>query len=180
MTFFIRGGPSNTDPLGLVSAARAAVAEVDPDRPLANVKTLSEFVDDRMQNRRYYASALSVFALMATVLAAVGVYGVMTFSVSQRTREIGIRMAMGANARDIVKLVGGRALWLITIGLLFGFLGSLGLTRLIAGQLWGITSTDPATFAFVTALLIGISIAACFFPARRAVRVNPNEALRLD
>ena len=180
MTFFVRSDPSNTDASALISAARATIAEVDSDRPLANVKTMSEFVGDGMQNRRYYASALSVFAFMATLLAAVGVYGVMTFSVSQRTREIGIRMAMGASARDIVKLIGGRGFRLVAVGLIFGFLGSLSLTGLMEAQLWGVSSTDLATFAGFTALLAGISIAACFIPARRAMRVNPTEALRMD
>jgi len=177
MTFFVR---SDTNPTILASAARAAIAEMDPERPLAKVQTLSEFVGESLRTRRYYVSALGVFAFMATCLAAVGVYGVMTLSVSQRTREIGIRMAMGASARDIVKLVGGSALRLIAWGLVLGFYGSLALTRLLEAQLWGITSTDLATFAVVTALLAAVSMAAWFIPARRAMRVNPTEALRMD
>jgi ABC-type antimicrobial peptide transport system permease subunit len=117
---------------------------------------------------------------MATVLAAVGVYGVMTLSISQRTPEIGIRIAMGATSRDILKLVGGSALRLVALGLAFGFLGSLALTRLLEAQLWGITPTDLSTFAGVTALLAAVSMAAWFIPARRAMRVDPAEALRLD
>jgi ABC-type antimicrobial peptide transport system permease subunit len=177
MTFFIRSG---LEPSALIAAARRAVAEVNPNRPLANVQTMTEFVGDSMRRRRYDASALGGFALMATVLAAVGVYGVMSSSVSQRTREIAIHMAMGANPGDIVRLVGSRALRLVALGLLFGVLTSLLLTGLLEAQLWGITATDPATFAAVIALLTLVSLAACFIPARRAMRVDPAEALRMD
>jgi predicted permease len=176
MTFLVRGA----DLVSLATAARAAVAEVDPARPLANIQTLSDFVEESLRTRRYYVSALSVFAFMATVLAAVGVYGVMTFSVSQRTREIGIRMAMGASKRDIIQLVGGSALRLVAIGLAFGFLGSLVLARLLAGQLWGVSSTDPATFIGVTVLLLAVAMAAWSIPARKAIRLEPTEALRTE
>jgi ABC-type antimicrobial peptide transport system permease subunit len=104
----------------------------------------------------------------------------MSSAVSQRTREIGIHMAMGARARDIVRLVGGRALRLILIGLFFGFLTSLVLTPILQTQLWGITAADPATFVFIVVLLVAVSSAASFIPARRAMRVDPTEALRMD
>jgi putative ABC transport system permease protein len=177
MTFFIR---SEQNPSRLASAVRRAVAEIDPDHPVANIRTMDEFVSSVMRTRRYDVSALGVFALMATVLAAVGVYGVISSSVSQRTREIGIHMAMGAGARDIVRLVGARVLRLVAMGLLFGLLASLLLTRLLESQLWGVTPTDPPTFAAVIVLLTGVSLAACFIPARRAMRVDPAEALRMD
>jgi putative ABC transport system permease protein len=177
MTFFVR---TKKDPASLAAAARQAVAEIDPDRPLANVEPMTDFVAGEMKNRGYYASALGIFAFMATVLAAVGVYGVMSSSVSQRTREIGIHMAMGAKARDIVKLVGSRALLLVVMGLASGFLASLVVTRLLEAQLWGITSTDPPTFAAVMLLLTFVASVACFIPARRAMRVDPTEALRMD
>jgi putative ABC transport system permease protein len=177
MTFFIR---SNGDPSRLGMAARQAVAEVDPDHPLANIRTMEEVVSNVMRTRRYDASVLGVFALMATVLAAVGVYGVISSSVSQRTREIGIHMAMGASSGDIIRLIGTRAFVFVGIGLLFGLFSSVLLTRLLETQLWGITSTDPATFAAGIALLAFVSLAACFFPARRAMSVDPAEALRTD
>jgi putative ABC transport system permease protein len=177
MTFFMR---SNQNPIVLESTVRRAIAEVDPARPLSNFQTMEEYVGDGLRTRRYNASALSGFALMATILAAVGVYGVMSSSVSQRTREIGIHMAMGAGSRDIVRLVGARAIRLIAIGLTGGFLAALLLTQLLQRQLWGITATDPLTFAAVIVLLIGVSLAACFIPARRAMRVDPAEALRMD
>src|SRR5262249_40802287 len=146
MTFFIR---SDRNPSHLASAARRAVAEIDPDHPVANVRTMEEFVASVLRTRRYDASALGLFALMATLLAAVGVYGVISSSVSQRTREIGIHMAMGASTGDIVRLVGARAFRLVAMGLLFGLLASLLFTHLLESQLWGVSSTDPATFAAV-------------------------------
>jgi ABC-type antimicrobial peptide transport system permease subunit len=129
---------------------------------------------------RYNTTALTIFALMATLLASFGVYGVVIASVSQRTREIGIRLAMGASARDIVKLVSTETLALVAVGLLSGMLASLALTRLLQTQLWGVGPTDPATFAAAILLLSVIAIAACMIPARRAIHVNPTEALRTD
>jgi ABC-type antimicrobial peptide transport system permease subunit len=117
---------------------------------------------------------------MATLLASIGVYGVVSASVSQRTREIGIRLAMGARARDIIKLVSITTLTLVAAGLLSGTLVSLVLTRLLRAQLWGIGTADPATFVTVIALLSGVSLAACLIPARRATRVDPARALRMD
>ena len=141
---------------------------------------MTEFVGDGMRARRYSASVLGAFAFMATLLAAVGIYGVMSSAVSQRTREIGIRIAMGATARDIIRLVGRRAVRLIAIGLFAGLLASLVIARWIEAQLWGITATDPATIAVVIIFLTGVSMAACFIPTRRALRVDPAEALRSD
>jgi ABC-type antimicrobial peptide transport system permease subunit len=177
MTFLVR---SHQEPAGLELAARRAVAEVDPERPLSNFRTMTEFVGGDIERMRYNTTALTVFALMATLLASIGVYGVVSASVSQRAREIGIRLAMGARARDIVKLVSTQTLALVAIGLLSGTLVSLVLTRLLRTQLWGIGATDPATFVAVIALLSGVSLAACLIPARRATRVDPTETLRTD
>jgi putative ABC transport system permease protein len=177
MTFFVRSRQEKT---GLALAAQKAVAAVDPDRPIADIQMMTDYLGGAMRTRLYYASAFGLFALIATLLAAVGVYGVMSSSVSQRTREIGIHMAMGARTRDIISLVGRRAFLSVAVGLVAGFLASLILTQLIEPQLWGITTTDPATLAAVVALLILVSSAACFIPARRAMRVAPSEALRVD
>ena len=177
MRFLIR---SDGDPMSLVTAVRQAVAEVDPDRPPAEFQTLTQFVGPGMRTRQFYVSILSVFAIMATLLAAIGIYGVMTVSVSQRTREIGIRMAVGARATNIVAAVGGQTLPWVLAGVLFGVLGSLFLTRLLDAQLWGITPTDPATFIIVTTLMVAVSAVACFIPARRAMRVDPTVALRTE
>jgi putative ABC transport system permease protein len=177
MTFFVR---TDKDLSRIASAARGAVAEIDPRHPLANVVPLTEYVGNRVDTLQRYVSTLGAFAFMATLLAAVGVYGVMSSAVSQRTREIGIRVAMGATRRDVVKLVGERALRAIALGLIFGILGSLVLTRGIQAQLWGVTRTDLPTFAAVTVFLVIVSLAACLVPARRAMRVQPSEALRID
>jgi len=177
MTFLVR---THQDPANLELAARRAAAEVDSERPLANFRTMTEFVGGDIVRMRYNTTALTVFALMATLLASVGVYGVVSSSVSQRSREIGIRIAMGARTRDIIKLVSITTLALVAAGLFAGTLGALALTRLLRNQLWGIGATDPATFIAVIALLSGVSLAACLIPARRATRVNPTQVLRMD
>jgi putative ABC transport system permease protein len=177
MTILVR---THQDPASLELAARRVAAGVDSERPLSNFRTMTEFVEGDINRMRYNATALTVFALMATLLAAIGVYGVVSASVSQRTREIGIRLAMGAQARDIVKLASTRTLALVATGLLSGTLASLALTRLLRAQLWGVAATDPATFIAVIALLFAVSLAACLIPARRATRVDPAKALRMD
>jgi putative ABC transport system permease protein len=177
MTFLVRSLQNHSS---LELAARRAAATVDSDRPLSNFRTMTEFIGGDIERMRYNTTALAVFALMATLLASIGVYGVVSTSVSQRTREIGIRLAMGARARDIVKLVSTRTLILVATGLLSGAVASLAMTRVLRNQLWGIGATDPATYIAVIALLSAISLAACLIPARRATRVNPTEALRMD
>ena len=133
-----------------------------------------------MRDKRYLALVLGVFAFVATLLAAIGIYGVMAYSVAQRTREIGIRMALGASPHKVLAAVGGRAAVLIAFGVLLGLAGSLALSQLIASQLWGIQPTDPATFTSVSLLLIAVALLACLVPARRAIRVDPTEALRTE
>ena len=177
MTFMLR---STGDPMRLLPDARRVVAEIDPDRPLANVITMEQQLDAVIPQRGYFVFAITAFALAATVLAAIGVYGVMAYSVAQRTREIGIRVALGAGAGDVVRLVGGRTLWLVTIALSIGLAGALALTRLLQSQLWGVAPTDPATFAGVIAFLAVVALAAAFFPIRRAASVNPTIALRSE
>jgi ABC-type antimicrobial peptide transport system permease subunit len=130
--------------------------------------------------KQRYVTMLGAFALAATILAAIGIYGVVAYAVAQRTREIGIRMALGATSREIIQSVGRQAVALIATGLVFGLAGSLAVTRLIASQLWGVTPTDPATFAGVTLLLVLVALMACFIPARRAMRVDPTVALRSE
>ncbi|MGH9201709.1 MAG: FtsX-like permease family protein, partial [Vicinamibacterales bacterium] len=177
MTFMLR---SSGDPMSLVSAARRAVAEIDPDRPLSNVVTMGRQITSPIPQRREYVVMLGVFALTATLLAAIGIYGVMAYSVTQRTREIGIRMALGASARAVVLIIGRRALVLVMLGLLFGVAGSLTLTRLLTSQLWGVAPTDLATYAVVFGLLLCVSLLACYLPTRRATAVNPTVALRCE
>jgi len=177
MTFLLR---SSGDPMSLLPAARRAVSEVDPDRAITKIQTMEQYWGSGMRDKRYLALVLGVFAFMATVLAAIGIYGVIAYSVAQRTREIGIRMALGASPHEILALIGGRAATLISFGMLLGLAGSLALSRLIASQLWGIQPTDPATIIGVSLLLIAVALLACFVPARRAIRVDPTEALRSE
>jgi putative ABC transport system permease protein len=174
MSFVVR--PSG-DPKTVISALRAAVAEIDPNRPV-EFRTMEQVLGEQVQESRYYTLLLGIFAGVATVLAMVGIYGVMAYSVAQRTREIGIRMALGAGKGDVLKLVLRHSLVLIGIGLVVGLCGSLALTRLIASQFWGVTATDPATFVIVSLLLTLVAVAATFIPTRRAVQVDPTVALR--
>jgi putative ABC transport system permease protein len=176
MSFVVR--PSG-DPKTVISALRAAVAEIDPNRPV-EFRTMEQVLGEQVQESRYYTLLLGIFAGVATVLAMVGIYGVMAYSVAQRTREIGIRMALGAGKGDVLKLVLRHSLVLIGIGLVVGLCGSLALTRLIASQFWGVTATDPATFVIVSLLLTLVAVAATFIPTRRAVQVDPTVALRYE
>jgi len=177
MTFLLR---TSGDPMRLVPAARSAVADVDPDHAITRIQTMEQYWGGGMRDKSILAAVLGVFAFVATLLAAIGIYGVVAYSVAQRTCEIGIRMALGASAGKILALIGGRAAVLISFGVLLGLAGSLALSRLIASQLWGIEPTDPATFIGVSLLLIAIALLAGFVPARRAIRVNPTEALRAE
>jgi putative ABC transport system permease protein len=123
---------------------------------------------------------LGLFAVVATILAAVGIYGVMAYAVAQRTREIGIRMALGAGGWDVLRLVLNQAIALIAAGLVLGLVGAVALTRFISSELWEVTATDPATFVLVSMMLVSVAVAACLIPTRRAVRVDPTVALRYE
>jgi predicted permease len=177
MSYMVR--PSG-DVKSLIPLLRKAVTEIDPSRPIGKFQSMDEILAEQVQEPRYYTLLLGIFAGIATLLATVGIYGVMAHSVGQRTREIGIRMALGAHWRDVLKLVLWNALLLIAAGLLAGLGGSLALTRLISTRLWGVTATDPATFAGVAALLAIVALLATLVPARRAIRVDPTVALRYE
>ena len=137
-------------------------------------------IDQSLGQRRLVMSLLALFAALAVVLAAVGIYGVTSYSVTQRTREIGVRMALGAHPANVQKMVVGQGLRLALLGLLIGFAAALALTRLVASQLYGVSATDPATFAGLAVLLLGVAVVAALLPARRATRVDPMIALRAD
>jgi putative ABC transport system permease protein len=177
MTFMLRG-PS--DPSTLVPGARRAVAEIEPNRPISAIFTAAQRLRIGMVRRRYYAFLVSLLAVVAAMLSAIGVYGVMAYSIGQRTREIGIRKALGAGTPQIVALVGRRALALGAVGLLAGSGAALLLSRLLVSQLWGITPTDPATYATVALLLMAVTVLACLGPIRRAIGVDPAVALRCE
>ena len=177
MTFMVR---TAGDPLSLLPAARRAIAQIDPDRPLSNVGTMEQQLGRVVPQRGYFAFAVTVFALVAMLLAGIGIYGVVSYSVAERTREIGIRIALGASRREVIQLVAGRALFVIALGLSVGLAGALMLTQLLQSQLWGVTPTDRSTFAAAIAVLVAAAVAACVFPLRRALGVNPTVALRYE
>jgi predicted permease len=168
------------DPAGLASALRQVVSDVDRNQPVAYVTTMDELIDQSLAPRRYPALLLAAFAVLALILAAVGVYGVMSYAVAQRTREIGIRMALGAQWSDVIVLVLRQALMVSCGGIAVGSVAALSLARIMRGLLYGITSTDPVTFIGVPLLLLAISVLAAFMPAQKASRTDPVITLRYE
>jgi putative ABC transport system permease protein len=160
--------------------AKAAAKELDPAHAVNNVQLLSAFAAQQTQGYRQYVILLGVFSGIALLLAVVGVYGVMSHSVMQRTNEIGIRVAFGATARNVLTSVLGRGLIVIGAGMAVGLVASLSLTRIIASSLWGVTPTDPATYTVVLLTLFAVACLACYVPARRALRVDPLVAMRQE
>jgi putative ABC transport system permease protein len=165
-------------PLSLSTAVRQALAEVDHNKPVANMRTVEDYLDQQVQYVRLYVLLLSIFGAIAAGLAAIGIYGVMSYSVAERTREIGIRMALGADATDVLRLVLLQALLLLSIGLALGLAGSFALTRYLKSALYEVTATDPATYIAVSLLLATVAVMAAMVPTRRAISVNPTVALR--
>jgi putative ABC transport system permease protein len=168
------------DPTAVMSFVRRAVEEIDPREVIYNVRTMDEVVSNSYAARRLSMILLSVFAALALVLACVGIYGVISYLVGQRTHEIGVRMAMGAQRGDVLRLVIVHGVKMALVGVAIGIVGALGLTRLMANQLFGVSSHDPLTFAGVGMLLMIVAVAACYIPARRAMRVDPMVALRCE
>jgi putative ABC transport system permease protein len=175
MYFVVR---TTGEPLALLPTIKQAVATVAPTTPLANARTLEQTLDDHVRNLRLYASVLTLFGVAAVLLAAIGIYGVVAQSVADRTREIGIRMALGARVRDVVAMIAVYALRAIVPGLLLGVLGALALVRFIQGSLFQVTARDPLTYVAVTALLVVVAALACLIPARRAAVVSTTIALK--
>jgi predicted permease len=171
---------TSVEPEKMFQPVRVEVAALDPVIPMFGVKTLEEHVGISLFLPRMAATLLSIFGLLALSLAAVGLYGVMAYSVSQRTRELGIRVSVGAERRDIFKLILGQGLALSIVGLLGGLVTALAVTRLTAKLLYGISATDPVTFIVIALLLLCVTLLACYFPARRATRVDPIIALRTE
>ena len=175
MTFVVRGEP---DPMSLASSVTRAVHSLDPEVPVSDVRTLEDFVGSTIARPRAISTLVGVFALVALVLAAVGVYGVMAYSVLERTQEIGVRMALGATASSVFRLVLGQALRLVFIGVATGLVAAAALTRLLARLLFQIGPFDPWTFGITTLVLLLVAMLASYVPARRGMRVAPIEALR--
>ena len=171
---------TENDPTAMTAAVRREIQAVDRDQAVFNVTTLEQLMGDSILMRRFFMILLLVFAGLALTLAAVGIYGVMSYVASQRTHEIGIRMALGAQASDVLKLIIGNGMVLAMIGVAAGLAGSFALTRLLAGLLFGVSATDAITFTLVSLALIAVALFACYIPARRATKVDPLVALRYE
>jgi putative ABC transport system permease protein len=168
------------DPNQLMTSVRRQVADIDPEQPIYNVRTMDEIRAQSVAPERLNLTLLSIFAGIALLLAVVGIYGVMSYTVTQRTHEIGIRMAIGAQPRDVFKMVIGQGMTLALIGVALGLVSAFGLTRLMATMLFGIEPTDPATFGSIALLLTGVALVACYIPGRRATKVDPVVSLRYE
>jgi putative ABC transport system permease protein len=169
---------TKNDPMGLAGLIRHEVAALDPEQPVARVATLDELMEASTAQPRFRTFLLGSFAGIALLLSAIGIYGVMAYTVSRRTREVGVRMALGARPVDILRLVFGESMTLTLLGVGFGLVGAYAVTRVMKTLLFGVTSTDPFTFTSVTLLLCSVALLASYIPARRAMRVDPMAALR--
>jgi putative ABC transport system permease protein len=166
------------DPSNLTAAIRNAVLQIDKEQPIANIRTLDQILSTSIAQQRFSMLLLGVFAAVAMLLAAVGIYGVLSYSVTQRTHEVGIRMALGAGRRDVLRLVIGHGMLLTLIGVAAGLVAAFALTRLMSTLLFGVSPTDLATFGLIALLLVTVALLACWIPARRATKVDPMVALR--
>jgi putative ABC transport system permease protein len=175
MTLVVR---TSGDPESLAQPAVREIQAIDKDQPVADVRTMESWLAESTARTRFGTLLLGAFAVAALALASVGIYGVISYSVAQRRNEIGVRMALGAQAGDVLKLVVGQGMKLVVLGVVLGLVGALALTRVMSGLLYGVVATDPATFAANALLLAAVSFVACYIPARRATRVDPLTALR--
>ncbi|HKE59579.1 MAG TPA: FtsX-like permease family protein, partial [Pyrinomonadaceae bacterium] len=177
MTFVAR---TQSDPGAMSQQIKKEIWKIDSQLPVTRVETMSEVAAESFTARRFYMTLLSIFAGLALVLAAIGIYGVMSYAVTQRTQEIGIRMALGANNRDVLRLIIRNGMLLVLIGVALGLAGAFALTRLMSSLLFDVVPTDGLTFGVVSLVLITAALVACYLPARRATKVDPLQALRYE
>src|SRR5262249_2246602 len=171
---------TTVDPRNLISAIRRELRSVDPNFPVAQVRTMEEIIGESLSQRRFNTALLALFAFLAAALATVGIYGVMSYHVTQRTREMGIRMALGAGKSDITKMVTTSGARLAVLGIAIGVVAAATFGRLISSLLFGVTATDPMTFLLTAVVLGGVTVLASYIPSRRAASTDPLTALRLD
>jgi len=177
MTLVVRSAGS---PTHLIADVRGIIASLDPNQPIADIRSMESIVSESVAPRRLTMLIASLFAALALLLAIIGLYGVISYSVAQRSHELGVRLALGATKEDILHLIVTQGFGLAFVGIILGMSGALALTRVLARLLFGITPTDPLTFGAVTLLLVGVSLFACYIPARRATHVDPIQALRYE
>ncbi|HEX8185053.1 MAG TPA: FtsX-like permease family protein, partial [Blastocatellia bacterium] len=167
-------------PMSVATAVRNEVWKVDSDLPVSNLKAMEQILRDSIAQPRFSTLLLGIFAALALTLAAVGIYGVMSYSTALRTREIGIRMALGAKQNDVMGMVLRQGLKLASLGIALGLIGAFAMSRVMASLLYGVSTTDPITYIAVSLILASVALLACFLPARRATRVDPMVALRYE
>ena len=177
MSFIVR---SSADVATLTTAIRKKMAEIDPDMPIYDMQTMTQAISTSVAQPRFYMGLLTGFAGLALLLAALGIYGVISYGVSQRVRELGIRIALGATNESILKLILGQGLTLVGLGLAVGIAGALLLTRVLTSMLYGVTPADLPTLILVPVTLAATALLASYFPARRAARVDPVTAMRSE
>ncbi len=168
------------DPMRMADAVRQQVWAVDKEQPVAGAMPLEDLVGDTLAPRKTQAGLLGGFAFLALLLAALGIYAVLSFAVTQRTQEFGVRMALGAEPSDVLRMILSQGARLFILGAIIGLAAAFALSRTLEHLLYGVSATDPASFTLVTLLLAGITLLACYFPARRAMRVDPMIALRYE
>jgi putative ABC transport system permease protein len=177
MFLVVRGA---SEPGSLTAAVRGVVKELDRDQPVYSIATMEQLLSRSTLQRRFNMTLLAVFAALALILAGVGIYGVMAYAVTERTREIGIRMALGAQTSDALRLVIRQGMRLTLAGVTLGLMGAFALTRLMENLLFNVKATDPLTFIVIALLLTVVALLACYLPARRATTVDPMVAFRIE
>jgi len=178
MSLVVRSAADN--PNSLAGGVREVIKQMDKDQYVAAIQPMTKLIAESVARRRFNAMLTGLFAVVALLLASVGIFGVLNYTVAQRTQEIGLRVCLGAQTRDVLRLVLGQGVRLILFGLALGLAASLALTRVLAVMLFGVTPTDPLTFVVVSCLLAGVALLACYLPARRATKVDPLVALRYE